>query len=190
MSRVVRCFQAIPACLIKFSQYLRCKSPRMDSIQNNMHNVTDPLPKGLMGCEEKAPETMRAPAKATEERTSEQCDHKKGEISSWLSRIQCSNSDYNYFSVSLTEAIFSCTSMCLVLSIFNLIFVTMMKPLDVLSNCIWAVWARAAAAVCLLTKPMKIISKTTKALWVFLKRPVLITEASLKRKGETFNSDA
>ena len=80
VSRVVRCFQAIPARLIKFSQYLRSQSPRMDSIQNSMHNVTDPLPKNLMGSEEKAPETMRAPAKATEERTSEQCDHKKGEI--------------------------------------------------------------------------------------------------------------
>ena len=67
---------------------------------------------------------------------------------------------YMYFSVSATEALFSCTSMCLVLSFFNLIFVTMMKPLEVLSNCIWAVRARAAAAVCLLTKPMKIISKT------------------------------
>ena len=96
MSRVVRCFQAIPARLIKFSQYLRSQSPRMDSIQNNMHNVTDPLPKGLMSYEKKAPETMRAPAKATEERTSEQCDHKKGEISSWLSRIQCSNSIFQF----------------------------------------------------------------------------------------------
>ena len=101
-----------------------------------------------------------------------------------------------YFSVSLTEALFSCTSMCLVLSIFNLIFVMMMKPLEVLSNCIWAVWAHAVAAVCLiLTKPMKIISKTTKALWGCLKRPVHITEAStsnktkgsLQRKGETLS---
>ena len=91
-----------------------------------------------------------------------------------------------YFSVSLTEALFSYTSMCLVISFC--------KPLEVLSNCILAVWARAAAAVCLiLIKPMKITSKATKALWGCLKRPVHITEAStsnktkgsLQRKGET-----
>ena len=98
------------------------------------------------------------------------------------------------FSVSLIEALFSCTSMCLVLSFFNLIFVMMMKPLEVLSNHIWAVWARAAAVCLILTKPMKIISNTIKAFWGCLKRPVHTTEASTskgsqQRKGETFISN-
>ena len=98
------------------------------------------------------------------------------------------------FSVSLIEALFSCTSMCLVLSFFNLIFVMMMKPLEVLSNHIWAVWARAAAVCLILTKPKKIISNTIKAFWGCLKRPVHTTEASTskgsqQRKGETLISN-